>query len=84
MANMSFDTLLDALPYTDAGYDEPGAKQLVIIFNKTFRKNIFNLLNSTKKVMSQIEEEMRRYRPSKNYLEVFGPINYNAFLVNNV
>ena len=34
--------------------------------------------------MSQIEEEMRRYRPSKNYLEVFGPINYNAFLVNIV
>ena len=40
MANMSFDTLLDALPYTDAGYDEPGAKQLVIFFNnKTSKKH---------------------------------------------
>ncbi|RNA01701.1 Pre-mRNA-splicing factor SPF27 [Brachionus plicatilis] len=30
-------------------------------------------------VFSLIEEECRRYKPTKNYLEVFGPTNLHAF-----
>ncbi|CAF0994303.1 unnamed protein product, partial [Brachionus calyciflorus] len=46
---MANEILVDALPYIDAGYDEPEVKQMVF---------------------SLIEEECRRYKPSKNYLEV--------------
>lgn len=81
----SYDTLLlDALPYTDAGYDEPGAKQTVRLnFFLEIKSNNYLKLIFHIKVMALIEEELRRYKPTKNYLEVFGPINYQAFLVNN-
>ena len=34
-----------------------------------------------KKVFALVEEETRRYKPTKNYLEVFGPVNYHLFEV---
>ena len=51
--NKSNDTysdtvVVDALPYIDLGYDEPGVREAALAL---------------------VEEETRRYRPTKNYLE---------------
>ena len=40
--------VVDALPYIDLGYDEPGVREAALAL---------------------VEEETRRYRPTKNYLE---------------
>jgi pre-mRNA-splicing factor SPF27 len=45
---MASEVQLDALPYVDQGYDEPGVREAA---------------------MHLVEEETRRYRPTKNYLE---------------
>lgn len=58
---MTHELLVDALPYIDTGYDEPGAKQAAF---------------------SLIEEECRRYKSNKNYLDFLGPVNFNSFQVN--
>lgn len=50
---MADSVAIDALPYYDRGYDEPGVREAAI-----------NL----------VEEEMQRYRPTKNYLDHL-PIN---------
>ncbi|KAF6037265.1 BCAS2 [Bugula neritina] len=50
--------VVDALPYFDQGYEEPGIKEAALAL---------------------IEEETRRYRPTKNYLEFLQPPNYKAF-----
>merc|ERR1739848_194122 len=51
--------LVDALPYIDHGYDEPGVREAALAL---------------------VEEETRRYRPTKNYLEpVLPPLNIAAF-----
>lgn len=51
--------LVDALPYTDSGYDEPGVKQAAMLL---------------------VEEECRRYKPAKHYLEAcLGPADLHAF-----
>ncbi|XP_064630866.1 pre-mRNA-splicing factor SPF27-like [Lineus longissimus] len=50
--------IVDALPYYDQGYDEPGIKEAALAL---------------------VEEETRRYRPTKNYLDYLPPPNYNAF-----
>jgi pre-mRNA-splicing factor SPF27 len=78
---MSDELLVDALPYFDSGYDEPGVKQAVSILNlqincKTKR---FVFLIDKKKVLALIEEECRRYKPTKNYLESIGSTNLHKF-----
>lgn len=55
---MSGEVVVDALPYIDIGYDEPGVKQAAL---------------------SLVEEECKRYKPSKNYLDFLGPVNLHAF-----
>ena len=47
---MSDSVAIDALPYYDRGYDEPGVRQAAV---------------------QLVEEEMQRYRPTKNYLAEF-------------
>lgn len=44
----STDTLIDALPYADEGYDNPGVREAAAVL---------------------IEEEVKRYHSTKNYLE---------------
>ncbi|NP_001280388.1 uncharacterized protein LOC100169098 [Acyrthosiphon pisum] len=55
---MAGEVIVDALPYIDQGYDEPGIREAAI---------------------SMVEDEKRRYRPSKNYLEHLPPLNVSAF-----
>ncbi|XP_056016610.1 pre-mRNA-splicing factor SPF27-like isoform X1 [Ostrea edulis] len=55
---MAGEVVVDALPYFDRGYDEPGVREAAL---------------------SLVEEETRRYRPTKNYLEYLPAPNYNAF-----
>ena len=57
---MAGEVLVDALPYIDFGYDEPGVKQAALAL---------------------VEEECRRFKPSKNYLEIFGTVNLHQFEV---
>ena len=45
---MSQTVAIDALPYYDHGYDEPGVREAAV---------------------KLVEEEMTRYRPTKDYLE---------------
>ncbi|EEB15271.1 conserved hypothetical protein [Pediculus humanus corporis] len=52
------DVIVDALPYIDQGYDEPGVREAAL---------------------SMVEEETRRYRPTKNYLEHLPPLNLTSF-----
>ncbi|XP_050522861.1 pre-mRNA-splicing factor SPF27 [Daktulosphaira vitifoliae] len=55
---MAGEVIVDALPYIDQGYDEPGIREAA---------------------MSMVEDEKRRYRPSKNYLEHLPQLNISAF-----
>nr|XP_039264416.1 pre-mRNA-splicing factor SPF27-like [Styela clava] len=55
---MAHDVTVDALPYYDKGYDEPGVREAA---------------------QAMVEEETRRYRPTKNYLEYLPTPNYHAF-----
>ncbi|GBN98749.1 Pre-mRNA-splicing factor SPF27, partial [Araneus ventricosus] len=55
---MAGEVVVDALPYIDQGYDDPGVRDAVF---------------------SMVEEETRRYRPTKNYLEHLPPLNLHAF-----
>lgn len=50
--------LIDALPYYDQGYEEPGVRDATLAL---------------------VEEEAKRFRPSKNYLEFLPPVKYDAF-----
>ena len=52
------EVVVDALPYFDQGYDEPGVREAALAL---------------------VEEETRRYRPTKNYLDYLPPSNYTAF-----
>ncbi|KAK6635492.1 hypothetical protein RUM43_007611 [Polyplax serrata] len=54
----STEVIVDALPYIDQGYDEPGVREAAL---------------------SMVEEETRRYRPTKNYLEHLPPLNLTSF-----
>ena len=63
--NKSNDTysdtvVVDALPYIDLGYDEPGVREAALAL---------------------VEEETRRYRPTKNYLEQVSLIHLNYYVV---
>ncbi|KAF5281298.1 hypothetical protein FQA39_LY05184 [Lamprigera yunnana] len=55
---MAGEVVVDALPYIDQGYDEPGVREAAF---------------------AMVEEECRRYRPTKNYLEHLPPLNITAF-----
>ncbi|XP_012281520.1 pre-mRNA-splicing factor SPF27 [Orussus abietinus] len=55
---MAGEVIVDALPYIDQGYDEPGVRAAAL---------------------AMVEEETRRYRPTKNYLEHLPVLNINAF-----
>ncbi|XP_035778823.1 pre-mRNA-splicing factor SPF27-like [Anopheles albimanus] len=55
---MAGEVLVDALPYIDLGYDDPGVREAAI---------------------AMVEEECRRYRPTKNYLEHLPTLNTTAF-----
>lgn len=55
---MTTEVLVDALPYFDQGYDDPGVRETSL---------------------AMVEEECRRYRPTKNYLEHLPPVNTAAF-----
>jgi len=52
------NVVVDALPYIDLGYDEPGVREAALAL---------------------VEEETRRYRPTKNYLEHLPNINLTPF-----
>jgi len=54
----SSEVVVDALPYIDNEYDEPGMKEMV---------------------MTMIEDEKKRYRPTKNYLEHMAPLQLHRF-----
>ena len=56
--NMTSDVIVDALPYIDHGYDEPGVREAAL---------------------AMVEEETRRYRPTKNYLEHLPPLDLASF-----
>ncbi|KAL0134569.1 hypothetical protein PUN28_001397 [Cardiocondyla obscurior] len=55
---MAGEVIVDALPYIDQGYDEPGVREAAL---------------------AMVEEETRRYRPTKNYLEHLQPLCITAF-----
>ncbi|KAL0831651.1 hypothetical protein ABMA28_002423 [Loxostege sticticalis] len=55
---MAGEVVVDALPYIDQGYDDPGVREAAL---------------------AMVEEECRRYRPTKNYLENAGPEPSTAF-----
>ncbi|XP_013791315.1 pre-mRNA-splicing factor SPF27-like [Limulus polyphemus] len=55
---MAGEVVVDALPYIDQGYDDPGVREAVL---------------------SMVEEETRRYRPTKNYLEHLPALNLHGF-----
>ena len=55
---MSEDVVVDALPYIDQGYDDPGVREAAL---------------------HMVEEETRRFRPTKNYLEHLPPLKLGAF-----
>ena len=55
---MASEVIVDALPYIDQGYDEPGVREAALAL---------------------VEEETRRYRPTKNYLEHLPPLNLSSF-----
>ncbi|CAC5414966.1 BCAS2 [Mytilus coruscus] len=55
---MAGEVVVDALPYFDQGYDEPGVREAALAL---------------------VDEETRRYRPTKNYLEYLPAPNYIQF-----
>ncbi|CAG9835293.1 unnamed protein product [Diabrotica balteata] len=55
---MAGEVVVDALPYIDQGYDEPGVREAAF---------------------AMVEEECRRFRPTKNYLEHLPPLNISSF-----
>jgi len=79
---MSGEVLVDALPYIDLGYDEPGVKQavsnlkIIVFIVRLFGEKE---LTNKNKALALVEEECRRYKPGKNYLDFLGPMNLHAF-----
>ncbi|XP_014667084.1 PREDICTED: pre-mRNA-splicing factor SPF27-like [Priapulus caudatus] len=55
---MAGEVVVDALPYVDHEYDEPGVREAAL---------------------ELVEEETRRYRPTKNYLDYLPTSNYEMF-----
>lgn len=79
---MAGEVIVDALPYIDQGYDEPGIREAVIILLKYFVLVVYKnkiIFIFVMQAISMVEDEKRRYRPSKNYLEHLPPLNISAF-----
>jgi len=55
---MAGEVTVDALPYFDKGYEEPGVREAAI---------------------AMVEEETRRYRPTRNYLQHLPVVDVTAF-----
>uniref|UniRef100_A0A1I8M2M0 Pre-mRNA-splicing factor SPF27 n=1 Tax=Musca domestica TaxID=7370 RepID=A0A1I8M2M0_MUSDO len=55
---MAGEVIVDALPYIDQGYDDPGVRE---------------------SALAMVEEECRRYRPTKNYLEHMPHLSTSTF-----
>jgi len=55
---MTSDVVVDALPYIDHGYNEPGVREAAL---------------------AMVEEETRRYRPTKNYLDHLPALNLSMY-----
>merc|ERR1719419_1933342 len=58
MINVGQGVVVDALPYIDHGYEEPGVREAAL---------------------AMVEEETRRYRPTRNYLDHLPPLNLSSF-----
>ncbi|KAL2726615.1 pre-mRNA-splicing factor SPF27 [Vespula squamosa] len=87
---MAGEVIVDALPYIDQGYDEPGVREacstgyVFYSFTMDMIKFIFDIwrmypLLAQFQALAMVEEETRRYRPTKNYLEHLPSLNINAF-----
>ena len=68
MAGSIGEVQLDALPYSDQGYEEPGVREMVS-FKKIQFDNFYS--NTFVQALRMVEDETKRYRPTKNYLEYF-------------
>lgn len=55
---MAGEVIVDALPYIDHGYDDPGVRE---------------------SALAMVEEECRRYRPTKNYLDHLPQVTSSSF-----
>ena len=88
MAGSIGEVQLDALPYSDQGYEEPGVREMV-----SFKKNSLDICvysNTLVQALRMVEDETKRYRPTKNYLEYFPTpahtyeVSWNTFCSNNM
>lgn len=84
---MAGEVHLDALPYIDQGYEAPGVREAVrkggargcgVYLVPICRLRL--LVTCPPQAMRMVEEETRRYRPTKNYLE-FLPLPKTSFEV---
>lgn len=73
---MASEVVVDALPYIDHEYDEPGVREAVSSTNFIL---YFYELSIKFQAVAMVEEECRRYRPTKNYLDHLPPLNTTAF-----
>jgi pre-mRNA-splicing factor SPF27 len=105
---MAGEVVVDALPYIDQGYDEPGVREAVgitrinisatppskdeihrthiyiltcLMIYGLFRLDVHFSVSLNFQALAMVEEETRRYRPTKNYLEHLPPLNLSAFEV---
>ena len=82
---MANEVQLDALPYVDQGYEEPGVREGVsgklcvlpsvwlVLAGDCIVRSIHFFWRLALQAMRLVEEETRRYRPTKNYLEFLQP-----------
>ena len=83
---MAGEVHLDALPYIDQGYEVPGVREAVRAGwegHGLFDAHPYcssSCMTSSPQAMQMVEEETRRYRPTKNYLE-FLPLPKTSFEV---
>lgn len=70
--DMASEVQLDALPYVDQGYDDPGVREAVSFFYLLSPPPCKCVLFAVQ-AMQLVEEETRRYRPTKNYLDFLQP-----------
>lgn len=79
---MAEEIAVDALPYIDLGYDEPGVRESVSFFVLTRKTQLLIITDFVSiKVYAMIEDECKRYKPTKNYLEHLPPLRLHDFEV---
>lgn len=66
---MADEVIVDALPYIDHGYDDVGVRESVHEMRVCLSKDRCSQLFCFLKALAMVEEECRRYRPTKNYLD---------------